>query len=67
VRTARLTTRQKLLLVDAWLGAESDGARESLLQTVRGTQTDGGPNPGAHDRRPSGSCTAATSAGSSAP
>lgn len=37
-----LTTRQTQLLVDAWLGAESDTARESLLQTVRGTQTDGG-------------------------
>jgi hypothetical protein len=29
------------VLVDAWLGAETDGAREHLLQTVRGTQTDG--------------------------
>lgn len=36
-----LTTRQTQVLVDAWLGAETDGAREHLLQTVRGTQTDG--------------------------
>lgn len=43
-----LTTRQTQLLVDAWLGAESDSARENLLQTVRGTQTDGGTEP----RRP---------------
>lgn len=44
-----LTTRQTQLLVDAWLGAESDGAREALLHTIRGTQTSGPP---AEPRRP---------------
>lgn len=43
-----LTTRQTQLLVDTWLGAESDDARAALLSTIRGTQTSGPEKP----RRP---------------
>ena len=49
VKQRGLTTRQTQTLVEAWLAAPTESARESLLQTVRGTHEVG---EGKEARRP---------------